>query len=308
MDLLVTDVLTVLDTFMLDEVDYVGYSLGARVGWHAARFMPTRIDRAVFGGIPDGDPLTRFRVDEARAFVQSGTPVTDALTGAYLKMAGAIRDNDLEALIALVEGMRDGPQPHAANAPEQRVLFATGSEDRFSRRRGRWPRPPRTRRSSRSPAATTSTRPPPGRSGMPRSSSWACPAPTERGAGHRPGSGSTWARVRKRGGFRDTPTRVARHAAPRLDESADRKLRSREPNVATRPAVPRIRRSRHPSAPRPARTASRPDQLGLTALMMAPCICGATSWVNSTLTSVNPAAASATRYSSSDSAPAMQPA
>jgi hypothetical protein len=46
-------------------------------------------------------------------------------------MAGAIRDNDLEALIALVEGMRDGPQPHAANAPEQRVLFATGSEDRI---------------------------------------------------------------------------------------------------------------------------------------------------------------------------------
>ena len=131
MDLLVTDVLTVLDTFMLDEVDYVGYSLGARVGWHAARFMPTRIDRAVFGGIPDGDPLTRFRVDEARAFVQGGTPVTDALTAAYLKMAGSIRDNDLEALIALVEGMRDGPQPHAANAPEQRVLFATGSEDRI---------------------------------------------------------------------------------------------------------------------------------------------------------------------------------
>ncbi|MGY4857751.1 alpha/beta fold hydrolase [Cryobacterium sp. AP23] len=131
MDLLVTDVLTVLDTFLLDEVDFVGYSLGARVGWHAARFMPTRINRAVFGGIPDGDPLTRFRVDQARAFVRDGVPVEDPLTAAYLKMAGAIRDNDLEALIALVEGMRGGPQPHAANAPEQRVLFATGSEDRI---------------------------------------------------------------------------------------------------------------------------------------------------------------------------------
>jgi pimeloyl-ACP methyl ester carboxylesterase len=131
MDLLVNDVLSVLDTFLLDEVDFVGYSLGARVGWHAARFMPTRINRAVFGGIPDGDPLTRFRVDQARAFVQGGVPVTDALTAAYLKMAGSIRDNDLEALIALVEGMRGGPQPHAANAPTQRVLFATGSDDKI---------------------------------------------------------------------------------------------------------------------------------------------------------------------------------
>jgi pimeloyl-ACP methyl ester carboxylesterase len=124
-------VLTVLDTFMLDEVDFVGYSLGARVGWHAARFMPTRINRAVFGGIPDGDPLTRFKVDEALAFVRDGVPVADALTGAYLTMAGAIRDNDLEALVALVQGMRGGPQPHAANAPAQRVLFATGSDDRI---------------------------------------------------------------------------------------------------------------------------------------------------------------------------------
>jgi hypothetical protein len=58
-------------------------------------------------------------------------PVTDPLTGAYLKMAGAIPDNDLEALVALVQGMRGGPQPHAANAPTQRVLFATGSDDKI---------------------------------------------------------------------------------------------------------------------------------------------------------------------------------
>ena len=61
--------------------------------------------------------------------MRDGTPVTDPLTVSYLNMAAAIPDNDIEALIALVEGMRDGPQPHAANAPTQRVLFATGSED-----------------------------------------------------------------------------------------------------------------------------------------------------------------------------------
>jgi pimeloyl-ACP methyl ester carboxylesterase len=131
MDALVADVLTVLDTFMLDEVDFVGYSLGARVGWQAAREMPNRISRAVLGGIPDGDPLTRFKVDEAREFIENGTDVPDRLTAGYLKMAGSIPNNDLPALVSLVEGMRGGPQPHADNAPEQEVLFATGSKDRI---------------------------------------------------------------------------------------------------------------------------------------------------------------------------------
>ena len=131
MDALVTDVLTVLDTFVLDEVDFAGYSLGARVGWHSSGDLSSRINRAVLGGIPDGDPLTRFQVDQARAFIRDGTPVEDRLTGAYLQMAGSIKGNDLEALVSLVEGMRGGPQPNAANAPAQAVLFATGSEDRI---------------------------------------------------------------------------------------------------------------------------------------------------------------------------------
>ncbi len=131
MDALTADVLTVIDTYLLDEVALVGYSLGARVGWHAASELSLHITRAVLGGIPDGDPLTRFRVDEARAFLADGTPIQDRLTAGYLTMASAIRGNDLSALVSLVEGMRGGPQPHAANAPSQPVLFATGSEDRI---------------------------------------------------------------------------------------------------------------------------------------------------------------------------------
>jgi pimeloyl-ACP methyl ester carboxylesterase len=128
-DLLVADVQGVLDTYMLDEVDYVGYSLGARVGWRTAVQASERIRRLVLGGIPDGDPLTRFQVDEARAFIADGTPIVDKLTATYVKMAGGIRGNDLTALVSLVGGMRGGPQPDPANAPTQPALFATGSED-----------------------------------------------------------------------------------------------------------------------------------------------------------------------------------
>lgn len=129
MALLVDDVQTVLDTYLVDEVEYVGYSLGARVGWHAALGGTHAITRAVLGGIPDGDPLTRFRVDQATAFLATGQPVDDRLTQAYIAMAESIPGNDLAALVALVEGMRGGEQPDPANPPQQPVLFAAGGED-----------------------------------------------------------------------------------------------------------------------------------------------------------------------------------
>jgi pimeloyl-ACP methyl ester carboxylesterase len=129
MTALVADVQTVLDTYLVDEVAFVGYSLGARVGWHAALESPHLITRAVLGGIPDGDPLTRFRVDEARAFLEGGPPVEDRITRAYLDLAATTRGNEVPALVALVEGMRGGEQPDPENPPQQPTLFATGSED-----------------------------------------------------------------------------------------------------------------------------------------------------------------------------------
>ncbi|WP_241981416.1 alpha/beta fold hydrolase [Cryobacterium algoritolerans] len=131
MEILVADLQRVFDAYLLDEVDCVGYSLGARVGWQAARELEGRIRRAVLGGIPDGDPLRRFRVADARAHIEHGTDVDDRLTGAYLSMARALPGNDLRALVALVEGMRGGSQPGAENAPNQPLLLATGSEDRI---------------------------------------------------------------------------------------------------------------------------------------------------------------------------------
>ncbi|WP_167040566.1 hypothetical protein [Salinibacterium sp. ZJ454] len=93
-----------LHTFLIDEVLFIGYSLGAQVGWQACLDLPGRITRAVLGGIPDGDPLTRFRIEEARASIETGVAPTDELTAAYVTMASGIPGNDLTALISLVEG------------------------------------------------------------------------------------------------------------------------------------------------------------------------------------------------------------
>ena len=130
MSAFVGDLIAVLDTYLVDAVRYVGYSLGARVGWQLAVDAPEHVGRAVLGGIPDGRPLGRLRIEQARAYAEEGIPVEDPVTQNYVRLAERVHTNDLRALIALAEGMRFGDaDPDPQRPPTQPVLFATGSED-----------------------------------------------------------------------------------------------------------------------------------------------------------------------------------
>ncbi|UOQ90274.1 alpha/beta hydrolase [Agromyces endophyticus] len=130
MSAFVEDLVTVLDTYLLDGVRYLGYSLGGRVGWQLAVQAPEHVSRAVLGGIPDGRPLARLQIDQARAYADHGTPVDDQVTRNYVTLAERVHGNDLRALIALAEGMRLGDaDPDPADPPRQEVLFATGTDD-----------------------------------------------------------------------------------------------------------------------------------------------------------------------------------
>jgi pimeloyl-ACP methyl ester carboxylesterase len=125
---LVSDMEVVVDTWLLDDVRYLGYSLGARVGWFGAIELPHLVTRAVLGGISEGD-LSTFDLDAARRHAADGTPVEHPLTNAYVTMAERNPRNDVLALVALIEGMRSGAVPDEGEAPGQPVLFATGSDD-----------------------------------------------------------------------------------------------------------------------------------------------------------------------------------
>jgi pimeloyl-ACP methyl ester carboxylesterase len=126
---LVADVRAVLDAHQIDTAAYLGYSLGSRVGWHAARALPERIHRAILGGLPHGNPLNNFRIDQARRYIADGIRTDDQLTDSYLRMAEGVAGNNLNALVSLVEGTRSGPHPDPADPPAQPILFATGSDD-----------------------------------------------------------------------------------------------------------------------------------------------------------------------------------
>jgi pimeloyl-ACP methyl ester carboxylesterase len=107
---------------------YLGYSLGARVGWFGAIELPHHVTRAVLGGVSEGD-LSGFDLEAARRHARDGSPIADRLTSAYVSIAERNPANDLEALIALIEGMQRGAAPDPGEAPQQPVLFATGTED-----------------------------------------------------------------------------------------------------------------------------------------------------------------------------------
>jgi len=130
MPALVADLEAIIDTYMIEPILYLGYSLGARVGWHLASERPLRVERAVLGGIPDGRPLGRLDLAQARAYIDDGTAVTDPATQNYVRLAERVPDNDLSALVALAGGMRFGDEnPDMGNPPEQPVLVAAGTDD-----------------------------------------------------------------------------------------------------------------------------------------------------------------------------------
>ena len=107
-----------------------GTRSAAGSGWQLLVDAPDRVSRGVLGGIPDGRPLARLKIDEARAYAESGIPVADRVTQNYVTLAERVPGNDLGVLVALAEGMRLGDaDPDPARPPRQPVLFATGSED-----------------------------------------------------------------------------------------------------------------------------------------------------------------------------------
>ena len=183
MDALVNDLVTVLDTYLLDTVHYAGYSLGARVGWQLAVQMPHHIDRAVLGGIPDGRPLARLQIEQARAYADHGTPVEDPVTRNYVTLAERV------AATTCVPSSRSpracaGATPTPTRLGRRCSRCCSPREVRMrsssGRRGSRMPRRPA--RSSSCPAGTTSTRPGRGYSGTWRSSSSPSAAEVDRWA------------------------------------------------------------------------------------------------------------------------------
>lgn len=110
-------------------LDVVGYSFGSRLAWELGAEHPKLVRRLVLGGPGSHDPLAAFDLTAARRFLEDGTPIDDASTAALVTMAQASPGVDLEALLRLVEAVKQEPFDAARAVPSQPMLMVSGEND-----------------------------------------------------------------------------------------------------------------------------------------------------------------------------------
>lgn len=123
------DVVAVLDDLGISRADYVGYSMGAWIGYGLARHAPARFRSLVLGGAhPFYENMESFRAlipDDAASLVEKLKPVYGEYLGTAMQQR--VVTNDCAALRALM-GDREDQSDVLAKIQNPCLLFA-GSLD-----------------------------------------------------------------------------------------------------------------------------------------------------------------------------------
>lgn len=125
-DVMASDVICVLDEAGAGRVDYVGYSMGGRLGLEILAAHPDRFSRAVIGGIGNFNSGDQEKI--ARRMLGDST-VSDPESDAFYRFA-TLHDNDLEALAACMRGrLRSLDDPAFLSSICMPVLILVGDQD-----------------------------------------------------------------------------------------------------------------------------------------------------------------------------------
>lgn len=129
------DTVRLLDQLDIAEADYLGYSMGSRIGLEAVIAHPDRFGRAVLGGLGrwGGDEGGANRTELIARRMRGDETVTDESANMFYSFAASRPINDLEALASCILG----PQPRltADELASIRVPAAimTGDQDPIAR-------------------------------------------------------------------------------------------------------------------------------------------------------------------------------
>jgi pimeloyl-ACP methyl ester carboxylesterase len=120
------DVCGLLDHLDLPAADYLGFSMGARIGLTAVLDFPHRFRKLVLGGLG-----RRSVLDEAATIGRAlrGGPADSEVAERFYKFAATRGDNDLEALAACIEGLQDTFEPARLARIESPILLVIGARD-----------------------------------------------------------------------------------------------------------------------------------------------------------------------------------
>jgi pimeloyl-ACP methyl ester carboxylesterase len=124
------DVARLLDQVDVPAADYLGYSMGARIGLQVVLEFPTRVRRAVLGGIG-----TAGAIESADAIAEAflgAEPTSDPVAETFYRFASARPTNDLKALAACITGLRPVRDPALLAAIQTPILIVVGDRDELA--------------------------------------------------------------------------------------------------------------------------------------------------------------------------------
>ena len=130
-DVMAADVTRLLDHAAVDVAAYLGYSMGALIGLELLMGHPTRITRAVLGGLgAAGEIAHAAQIAHA---LRTDDPTDDPIAQTFFKFASARPINDLRALAACIEGLRPERDPRRLAAVHTPILVVVGDRDELAR-------------------------------------------------------------------------------------------------------------------------------------------------------------------------------
>ena len=125
------DVARLLDHLGIDVAAYIGYSMGSRIGLELVMEHPSRISRAVFGGLGAAGPIKKAQaIAEA---LRAGEPTEDPAAQMFYAFASARPINDLKALAACIVGLEPDEDPDRLSKIRTPILIVVGDQDRIAR-------------------------------------------------------------------------------------------------------------------------------------------------------------------------------
>ena len=129
-DIFATDALQLMDHLELEQVDVMGYSMGARITSWLTWQNPDRVRKAVFGGMGEHIFGGRGGYEAIAQGLETDDPstITDAGAASFRKFADMTKSDRL-ALAACIRPSRHKITPEIVGAIQNSVLVAVGTDD-----------------------------------------------------------------------------------------------------------------------------------------------------------------------------------